>query len=349
LDEYWVWSKLMRASANKASSRFFAVFAATIALLLAAAGPAWSEAPAEQAVTPVAEGAAPPPAEAEAPPVAEAQAPAPAPSPAPAPTSTPTTDPAADISSEAAQSPASAAAGAASVAQETASDVGEKVDRVTAAGGEVTATVDGATPSVGDRDPRPIVQEMAQKHRHAVEQLSQAGALAHGSSDSRVPATVEAQPPTPGIASGPGRDSFDMRVPPSPSPTAGQPAHRPIAAGDGLSPSLLAAPGDVPLPLFGQAAPIDLPAVVAATANATHSSSSPAPNHPTDRAPLNGPQPSPGSSGEAAPAPGGSSFVPLAALLALLALAAPAILRRLREVPDLPAPTLFVCALERPG
>jgi len=46
---------------------------------------------------------------------------------------------------------------------------------------------------------------------------------------------------------------------------------------------------------------------------------------------------------------GASFFVPIAALLALLALASPAIFRRLRELPDFPAPTPFVCALERPG
>lgn len=46
---------------------------------------------------------------------------------------------------------------------------------------------------------------------------------------------------------------------------------------------------------------------------------------------------------------GATIFVPIAALLALLALASPAILRRLRELPDFPAPTPFVCALERPG
>jgi hypothetical protein len=46
---------------------------------------------------------------------------------------------------------------------------------------------------------------------------------------------------------------------------------------------------------------------------------------------------------------GGSSFVPIVGLLALLALVAPTILRRLREVPELSAPALFVCALERPG
>ncbi len=67
--------------------------------------------------------------------------------------------------------------------------------------------------------------------------------------------------------------------------------------------------------------------------------------------PLNAPMPTPESEspGAAAPASGGSFFVPLAALLALLALAAPATRRRLSEVPGFPAPTPFVCALERPG
>jgi hypothetical protein len=63
----------------------------------------------------------------------------------------------------------------------------------------------------------------------------------------------------------------------------------------------------------------------------------------------NGPQPAPESSQGNAPGAGGTSFVPLAALLALLALAAPAILRRLGEGPDLWPQIPFVCALERPG
>jgi hypothetical protein len=57
----------------------------------------------------------------------------------------------------------------------------------------------------------------------------------------------------------------------------------------------------------------------------------------SDRAPLDGPMPAPGSSGAAAGS-AGSFFVPLAALLALLALAAPAILRRLGEAPDFGPP-----------
>jgi hypothetical protein len=57
----------------------------------------------------------------------------------------------------------------------------------------------------------------------------------------------------------------------------------------------------------------------------------------------------PFQSPDSAAGPGGSFFVPLAALLALLALAAQATFRRRREVPDFLAPTPFVCALERPG
>jgi hypothetical protein len=62
------------------------------------------------------------------------------------------------------------------------------------------------------------------------------------------------------------------------------------------------------------------------------------------------PGPPPGSTtGVTTSGSGASFFVPIAALLALLALASPAILRRLRELPAFPAPTPFVCALERPG
>jgi hypothetical protein len=50
-----------------------------------------------------------------------------------------------------------------------------------------------------------------------------------------------------------------------------------------------------------------------------------------------------------APGLGGSSSVPIAALLALLALATPAIFRRLGEGAGFRPPTPFVCALERPG
>jgi hypothetical protein len=46
---------------------------------------------------------------------------------------------------------------------------------------------------------------------------------------------------------------------------------------------------------------------------------------------------------------GGSTFVPIAALLALLALVVPAIFRRLTEMADLSPPLPFACALERPG
>lgn|GEM_PF-3124931 len=59
--------------------------------------------------------------------------------------------------------------------------------------------------------------------------------------------------------------------------------------------------------------------------------------------------PSSSTTGLGASGSGATFFVPIVALLALLALALPAILRRLREPPDFPAPTPFVCALERPG
>lgn len=70
-----------------------------------------------------------------------------------------------------------------------------------------------------------------------------------------------------------------------------------------------------------------------------------------NHAPLNGNSPTPLPSspqGEVSGA-GGFSFVPIAGLLALLALAAPTIFRRLGELAGFPAPTPFVCALERPG
>jgi hypothetical protein len=72
---------------------------------------------------------------------------------------------------------------------------------------------------------------------------------------------------------------------------------------------------------------------------------------PGDLAPLDGnyPMPSPGTPDGAVSGLGGSSFVPIVALLALLALAASAILRRLGEGPAFRAPSPFVCALERPG
>ena len=72
--------------------------------------------------------------------------------------------------------------------------------------------------------------------------------------------------------------------------------------------------------------------------------------------PGNGPQHSPSIPLPSAPGPafspgaaGGWFFIPLAALMALVGLSAPAIMRRLREAAAFPAPTPFVCALERPG
>ncbi len=59
--------------------------------------------------------------------------------------------------------------------------------------------------------------------------------------------------------------------------------------------------------------------------------------------------PAPEMLSAAASGSGGSTLVPIAALLALLALVAPAISRRLREMADLSPPLPFACALERPG
>jgi hypothetical protein len=65
--------------------------------------------------------------------------------------------------------------------------------------------------------------------------------------------------------------------------------------------------------------------------------------------PLNVPLPAPESPAIAVADSGGTSFIPIAALLALLALVAPAVTRRLGKAPDFRAPTPFTCALERPG
>jgi hypothetical protein len=66
-------------------------------------------------------------------------------------------------------------------------------------------------------------------------------------------------------------------------------------------------------------------------------------------APADVPLPAPGSPATAVADSGGTSFVPIVALLALLALVAPAATRRLGKAPDFRAPSPFVCALERPG
>jgi hypothetical protein len=84
-------------------------------------------------------------------------------------------------------------------------------------------------------------------------------------------------------------------------------------------------------------------------ASAARGDSDPAARHLNDPAPLDGPVPLPGAPTAAVSSSGDAFFVPIASLLALLALVAPAIFRRLREVPNFPAPTPFVCALERPG
>lgn len=83
-------------------------------------------------------------------------------------------------------------------------------------------------------------------------------------------------------------------------------------------------------------------------ANAIGVSPGGAGERPEGLAPLDGndPMPSPGAPEGAVSGLGGSSLVPI---VALLALAAPAIFRRLGEGPDFRAPIPFVCALERPG
>jgi hypothetical protein len=325
--------------------RFLAVFAAAaISLLFAAVNPARSEAIEGEALTSVAE----PPAE-EAPPVESEEAP-PVQAQAPAPAPTPTPPPAADISSAAAESPA-AATGASvdSTAGQAVSNVVEEIDRTDTAAREVTTAVDGAIPSDEDRDPQPIVDEVLRREQ-AAKQLSHVGAPVHGSSGQGGSAAVETQAPGAGVVSGPGRDTSSSQTPGFlGSPADDQLAQKPLEAGNDLFLSYLTSPTGESLRLVAAGNPIDPAAASATTASSIHPSSGAAPSHPADRAPLDGPQPSPGSAGQATPGPAGSFFVPLAALLALLALVAPATLRRFREVPDLPAPALFVCALERPG
>lgn len=66
-------------------------------------------------------------------------------------------------------------------------------------------------------------------------------------------------------------------------------------------------------------------------------------------APLRGPGPRPESPMVGSAPGGGTSFVPVVALLALLALVAPATFRRSLAVPSSRAPAELACALERPG
>lgn len=349
----------MRPFSKPSIGRFLTAFAAAaIAFLFAVTAPARSETPEAEALAPVtgsmpAEGAPPveeaqPPVE--QPPVEEAQVPPTA--------AVPTPDPAADVSAAMTESPDDAVNAAVAAAAQPVSEVVKEVSRGGTAAeqvtGQVTETVNDAVSSAGNRRPQPILPE-ALKRRPGVEQLLQAGAPAHGSLSRGAPAAIEAQAPPTGIASAPGPGTSNKTPSLPASPPAGQPTQRPIAAADDLRlpPSHVTAPGPggESHQLLAPGGSIGLLAAVAVTAASAHSSpgSGPVPGHPTDRAPLDGPQPFPDFSGEAIPAPGGSSFVPFAALLALLALVAAAILRRFREVPDLPAPALFVCALERPG
>jgi hypothetical protein len=68
-------------------------------------------------------------------------------------------------------------------------------------------------------------------------------------------------------------------------------------------------------------------------------------DQPGDPLPLQAPMPPAGS----VEGHGGTSFIPIVALLALLALVAPTTLRRLGREADFRPPIPFVCALERPG
>ena len=130
-----------------------------------------------------------------------------------------------------------------------------------------------------------------------------------------------------------------------------------------VSPARPATPGSPAAPLPGTR----LPSVGTGDLVGTHSAGAPHPSsvplisfkaasaqrpaaeaggRPGSPIPRKAPAP---AGGAAAPAPGGSLFVPLLALLVLAALAAPRLLRRLDAAPALLRPALFVCALERPG
>jgi 3-oxoacyl-ACP reductase-like protein len=57
----------------------------------------------------------------------------------------------------------------------------------------------------------------------------------------------------------------------------------------------------------------------------------------------------PAAGGAAAASSAGLTFVPFLALLVLAALVAPKLMRRLDAAPASLRPSLFACALERPG
>ncbi len=129
--------------------------------------------------------------------------------------------------------------------------------------------------------------------------------------------------------------------PPSPSETGSPVSHPGAAPAGGDSPTFPGASSFLGTPLS--------PAVSAPRRLAPASAAPPV-------EPGNGPQDSPSIPLPSVPptvslsgGAGGWFFVPLAALMALVGLSAPAIMRRLREAAALPAPTPFVCALERPG
>ncbi len=165
--------------------------------------------------------------------------------------------------------------------------------------------------------------------------------LSRAGSTFQVRPPEEGQPPLPGPAPQLGDEgpslSFENAVPLETRPVTGWI--------DGLDLRELFAPASPGPQAHGsllESSPID-PVGVAAE---SHASPSEAPDHPSP----SGPGPVSGFSTGASPGPGGGSFfVPIAALLALLALTAPATSRRWKAALAAPAPSQFVCALERPG
>jgi hypothetical protein len=113
------------------------------------------------------------------------------------------------------------------------------------------------------------------------------------------------------------------------------------AGGGGMlgatSPQLQAAPRQ-------PAAPAALPSFQSASAQPPAAEAGGRPESPSPRK-----APAPAAGGAATSAPAGVLFVPFLALLVLAALAAPMLMRRLDAAKALMRPTLFVCALERPG
>jgi len=285
-------------------------------------------------------------------PVVEGSATA-APSPAPAPTPPPS-------------SPASDAARA-------VSDVTAGVAAVTADAGTVAAS------EAGDRPASGLVARAGEETSRTLESTSEAAAAA--------PLPEKIAKPVAQVAKGVDRLSDEAQARAMDLVASAEKAVLPALPGQ--APAGPAAPSDQSLPLHQHQAPVgksllagawvgllpeaekSVPATRTADTAAIDLLSVESPNGSIDLAgaqPLtilatavgsvphfnspaspSGPVPLGSTTGLTTSGSGASFFVPIAALLALLALASPAILRRLRELPDFPAPTPFVCALERPG